>query len=422
MKLITKKCKITVSAFLALWLAAGVLLAAETKLINATDDPGKWRGASKLLSIVADPDPPKGKSALKINVSNKTHNATTSIRLRADASWNDYDGISFWAKGDGSANFACVKFQTPVRGTMWVSNFPLKDKTWHEVKLAWRDFVPYRSILAEMKDADVSKPSKITLIAFGKSWNFNTNHKKPEITFSLSELKLEKGIKPHRPRTPIDQFAPVDAVAKKLKAGEEVTILALGDSITWGTNMKGGNAGSYPAYLGTMLAKHYKNDKVKIVSRAIGGSTTSKGRQWLHRDVTAIGVKADLITVMFGYNEMPKTGEEEKYTKAFVKNIVTYVEEAAGTMKVKPSCILIATIPGRGGIGWTKLDPYAEGIRAFGREHTNIGVADAHGHFKPLGKEKYKPYMSDGAHPSTKGHIEMAKVIFKTITGVDAPE
>ena len=138
------------------------------------------------------------------------------------------------------------------------------------------------------------------------------------------------------------------------------------------------------------------------------------------RDVK--GLQADLITVMFGFNEMTiKPEEREQRTKAFTRNLITYAEEVAGVMQRPPAVIFLATVPGRDK-HWDTLDCYAEGVRRLSTQYPNVTVADCHGRFKPLGKEKYKELMADGAHPNRQGQREMANEVCKTITGQEPPE
>lgn len=292
--------------------------------------------------------------------------------------------------------------------------FPIKESKWHEVKTAWKDLIPGRTILPDLGASDGFRPGDIKYIHFGKSWNFNIYHKSPEITFSVDELKLIKGIQGTRSRVGLEKFPPLKNAVRKLRSRKSVTILALGDSITWGNGV-GGNANAYPASLGKMLKTYYKNINIKVENRAIGGSTTVKARRWLMRDIK--GIEADIVTVMFGYNEMPKSVEErEKYTEAFTKQLITYLEEVAGLMKTPPACIIITTIPGKKK-HWETLDCYAVGIREIGRKYKNITIADINKHFKGIGRNGYIPYMRNEAHPSAKGYQEMADQLFKIITG-----
>jgi lysophospholipase L1-like esterase len=133
------------------------------------------------------------------------------------------------------------------------------------------------------------------------------------------------------------------------------------------------------------------------------------------RDVA--GKKADLVTVMFGYNEMcAKPEEREAATKAFVENLVAYVEEVAALMERPPAAVFIATTPGREK-HWETLDCFAEGVRGLSARFPNVTVADAGGRFKAMGQEACSKLMADEAHPSEAGQKELAKVVFEAITG-----
>ncbi len=236
----------------------------------------------------------------------------------------------------------------------------------------------------------------------------------PKIAFSIDDLRVVTGLKANRPRRKIGTLPKVTGAAAKMKTGKPVTILCLGDSITRGTSV-GGNKGAYPALLEKMLRKHYGNDRIKVVNSAIGGSTTAVGRCWVARDVK--GVEADVITIMFGFNEMArKPADREKYTRQFVANMVNYAEECAGAMKEAPACVMLATIPGNRQ-HWETLDCYAEGIRELCKKHPNLALADVNAHFKTMGLDKFKTFMADGAHPNHAGQAEMTRVVFEAITG-----
>ena len=76
--------------------------------------------------------------------------------------------------------------------------------------------------------------------------DLTTKHEQPKLAFSIDDLRLVSGIKPDRPRVSIDQFPAVSTVVARMKARQSVSLLALGDSITWGTSVRG-NANAYPA-------------------------------------------------------------------------------------------------------------------------------------------------------------------------------
>ncbi len=418
-------------------------------LLDSMDDVSQWRTKKDDERIVlsAEPSAHEGEAGIRIAITEGIF--VLALKTFApDPVWNDFDGLSFWLKGDGSENWGCVRLQAGSYEKGYVGTFPLRDTDWHQVTLAWQDLVPGHHGVPELGTRDGFRPGDVNLIGWGNSWNFNTSHQVPGVTFKLrlsrlyalparaellhgrpegqaesggatlvDELMLVNGVRASRPRLPLDRLPPLSAVVAKLEGGKPVTVLALGDSLTWGTNA-GGNTGAYPARLGRMLSEHYGNDQVTVLNRAIGGSTTAKGRQWLKRDVT--GLEADLVTVMFGFNEMPSQEDPRASARSYTANLIRYVEEVAGQMKTPPACIFIATVPGREK-AWERLDVYAQAVREVADQHPNVTVADANGHFKEMGKEAYAPLMTDEAHPNGNGQEEIAKVLFHTLLGQRSP-
>lgn len=353
-------------------------------------------------------------AALAVKADAGRLSALAMRRLQPEESWNRYDGLSFWVKGDGSENWANIRLQARNGQQVWFASFPLRQTEWHEVRLAWGDFVPVTTRSDELGTAKGVRPAEIDRVGFGKDWNFNIFHKSPEISFCLDDLALVRGVKSSRRRVPIRKLPPLSSVVRKLEAGQPVTILALGDSITWGTSA-GGNENAYPAALASLLRERYPKAEITLINRAIGGSTTSKGRMWLMRDV--YGIEADLITVMMGYNERPAPDADvAAVTDRYLANLVRYVEEVAGVMKKRPACVLLAPTPGRQA-NWMALDAYAQGVRDLGMRHRNVTVADANASMKQLGQEAYAKLMADEAHPNPEGQKVMAEILFRTITG-----
>ena len=356
-------------------------------------------------------------TALSVTVGEGKLSGLAMRRLQPSQAWNESDGLAFWVKGDGSDNWGNVRIQAADYRKAWIATFPLKDAQWHEVRLAWGDFVPTTAFWVELGSTDGARPGDVNLIGFGKEWNFNILHKSPAITFAKDDLSVAKGVRSSRRSVPIRDLPALSTVTAKMKAGQPVTILALGDSITWGTSA-GGNGNAYPTVLAGLLKEYYHNEKITLVSRAIGGSTTAKGREWLMRDVR--GIEADLITAMFGYNEKPAADADvAALTAQYTANLVRYVEEVAGLMKAPPACVLLAPTPGRQ-VNWDKLDAYAGGVRDLVKQYPNLALADANAHMKALGQEAYGKFMADEAHPNVEGQKEMAGIVFRAITG-EAP-
>jgi lysophospholipase L1-like esterase len=402
----------TLTTLVTVLLVSGSCLALEYMTIDSMDDASTWkRKPPNQMTIKTDENPKEGTGAMHVNCMKGYLNGLAFKTFKAPKSWNGYDGISFWIKGDGSDNFGVVRIQCGSYHKGYLGTFPLKNKTWSEVRIAWADLVSARMI--DLNSADGYRASDIDFIGFGKSWTFTTKHEKPALSLSVDDLRLVKGIAPQRGRVPIQKFPTLTGAVQKMKEGKEVKILALGDSITWGS-AGAGDPGPYPAKIEKMLREHYRNEKIVVINKAIGGSSTTKGRQWAVRDIS--GVRADLVTIMFGYNEMPPKNDPEGGTKLYVRRLVRYLEEVAALMGTPPSCVILSPIPGKDR-NWDSLDPYARGIRAFVKQHPNLTLSDVNAHFKGVGKLEYAKLMADEAHPNERGQEEMAKVVFRAITG-----
>jgi lysophospholipase L1-like esterase len=415
------------NALLAAWMAlliagaamAGAATTGDAVLVDAMDQAAQWSTGPVKGTPPATAAPCEGRdgrpaAALAVQVSVGKLSAVVSHALQPDATWNEYDGLSFWVKGDGSENWANIRLQGGDSSRLWVASFPLRQTQWHEVRVAWGDFVPTTMLADELGAVEGARPGNVTRIGFGKEWNFNLVHKSPEIAFSIDDISLIRGVKSGRRTIPIRQFPPLATVIRKLEAGQPVTILTLGDSITWGTSA-GGNQNAYPAVLAKLLQEHYRDAQITLVNRAIGGSTTSRGREWLMRDVQ--GIEADLITVMMGYNDRKVAATDPtNATPRYIASLVRYVEEVAGTMKAPPACLVLAPTPGRQ-VNWEALDAYAQGVRELVKNHPNLTLVDANAHMKQLGQEAYAPLMADEAHPNPEGQKVMAGLLFRAITG-----
>jgi lysophospholipase L1-like esterase len=394
-------------------------MAEQGTLFDSMDDISAWNTTkwSEKMHAEVDSSPHEGKSAIRITAKKDFVYGIFFRTFTADASWNDHAGISFRVKGDGSRNWGEVRLEKDGPETAWIATFPLSNTRWEQVKLMWSDFVPWATTCPELGSREGYRPGNVNTIDFGKLWNFDTRHEMPEISFSIDDIRIEGKLPSRRPRTPLTRFPSLSHVVDKMESGRRVTILSLGDSISWGAEA-GGNDFAYPALVARELRALYGNEKIAVVNRAIGGSTTIKGREWLWRDIP--GVEADLITVMFGYNEKAPPDRRQEFSRCYRENLVAYLEEVAGCMKEPPACLLLAPVPGRDA-HWEWLDCYANVVRDLGREFPNLAVADANADIKALGQPAWARLMADEAHPNAEGQKRIARTVFSALTGRAMP-
>ncbi len=101
---------------------------------------------------------------------------------------------------------------------------------------------------------------------------------------------------------------------EKAAAGEEVTVLIYGDSISTGANSSGcvgcePYAAPWFEMVVETMKKHFRNDKIKLINTAVGGKATPWGLEELQE--RAIAHHPDLMFLGFGMNDAGRAPESE---------------------------------------------------------------------------------------------------------------
>ena len=145
--------------------------------------------------------------------------------------WDCAAGFSFWVKGDNADGFGGLQFiHDGDYAVRYDFCFPVQGTEWTKVTVAWRDLVP---VLPGPKAKPLgppggNTPSKLGGLWFGKWWYWGDY---PAINFAIDEIRLEATIdrdaNDHRPDGP-----PLARVLARLQAGEPITVVTLGDSLT----------------------------------------------------------------------------------------------------------------------------------------------------------------------------------------------
>ena len=73
----------------------------------------------------------------------------------------------------------------------------------------------------------------------------------------------------------------IDNTLHKLKSGEKVKLVALGDSLTYGWMTQYG----FLDYLEILINKKYPNSEILIINKGVPGDTAADGLYRLERDV-----------------------------------------------------------------------------------------------------------------------------------------
>jgi len=233
----------------------------------------------------------------------------------------------------------------------------------------------------------------------------------------------------------------VPGLVAKLRAGKEVTILAMGDSVT--------ATGEYPRMLGRMLQRAAGIPAVRIVRKAYPGrSVDASVRRW-KGDME--GLRPDLALIMYGLNDQGANVPLAAYLEQYAW-LARHLREESGAEVVflEPTPHINIATPDAAG----KLPPeasifrtivYAAALRDLGRRlgvpvvptfdalwgQGAEGLPQQARRLWPLFPPHYRKTFEslvetdgkgDTIHPNALGHLQMARAVFRTLLEEPVPE
>jgi len=200
-------------------------------------------------------------------------------------------------------------------------------------------------------------------------------------------------------------------IDSRLKAGEPVKVVCLGDSVT-GVYYHTGGRRAYPEMLELALKRLYPDAKVTVINAGISGNSTRNGLARLDRDV--LELKPDLVTVMFGLNDMVAVPVEEYRT-----NLMAIAERCRKQGAEVLFCTPNAIFDDGGARTTAKLVEFCGAMMDAGKE-LGVPVCDcyaAHVSTRERDAAAWRLMMSDAIHPNMDGHKLNAVAIARTISG-----
>jgi len=213
-------------------------------------------------------------------------------------------------------------------------------------------------------------------------------------------------------QTPVN---PVPSTASRmtemLRAGKEpVRVVCLGDSVT-GVYYHTGGRRAYPEMVEVALRRLYPNAQLEVFNAGISGNTTVDALKRLDADVLAH--KPQLVTVMFGLNDVTRVPLEE-----YEANLTTIIrkcrEASADAALCTPNAV--TDTPSR---PTAKLVEYIAGIWRVS-EREQVPVVDCYAACEAVRAGdpfKWMMLMSDEIHPNMMGHKLLAETIVQAISG-----
>ena len=321
--------------FYACLLMAIGCMALETMSLDKLDKPARWKVVGGVTVEAAEGV--NGQAGVVISHLPK---GTAQLPFAFDDDqldvFDQYQGVSFYVKGDGSDCWETIGLMHNYNYT-YLYFVPLKNTEWVKYTVAWRDFISEGPCGMIQQSGGVPACGLNTL-RIGCRWKiWYDNAQIPEHSLTISDVKLEPVVErvanTYRP-------APFENVLAKLKNKEPLTIQFQGDPITAGTSLANKVAERYSIKTEELLRKWLKNDKIVCLNRAVGGARTNDERAWLARDFN--GGAPDLVTLWIGYNDKSSCN-----TVAYYKQTVAdYIDRVAEITKGKSAFLLFAPGPG----------------------------------------------------------------------------
>jgi lysophospholipase L1-like esterase len=332
-------------------------------------------------------------------------------KIRGTPEWDKAAGFSFLVKGDGSKNFGGLEFiYNDDFSVRYDYLFPLEGTDWRRITVAWRDLIPVlpgpKSL--PLDPAGENRPSKLSALWFGKWW-YHRDY--PAHSFAVDDLRLEPTIsRPNGDEKPIGDKKPAGhplaRTAAKLKSGQPITIVTMGDSLTdfkhWANREI-----AWPNLLGDQLKAKF-NAEVTIVNPAIGGTQLRQNLVLMPR-WTAEHPEPDLVTVCFGANDW----DSGMRGPQFEQTVADAIDRIRRATRGKADVLVLTSIPGVE--AWDTRAELAEACRRAAAAR-NAGLADTEKAFLAAGKtDRERLFVRDKVHLSPAGHEVVVEAVYQAI-------
>ena len=190
---------------------------------------------------------------------------------------------------------------------------------------------------------------------------------------------------------------------EKLECGSPVTIVAIGDSLTYGWMAEKG----YLDFLGDMLLSKYRKAVLRIVNRGIPGDTAQGGLSRVQHDVVA--EHPDCVLIQFGLNDAFSGYDPEDYGKN-IQDMIDAIRRAQAAEIVLVTSVWLNN-PGENRVATRFYEQLEIISRASG-----LSMARVHSYWKEKiagGVALERLVQGDLVHPTVEGYRIMAEAIME---------
>jgi lysophospholipase L1-like esterase len=204
----------------------------------------------------------------------------------------------------------------------------------------------------------------------------------------------------------------VPKTLKKLRAGNEVTIVAWGDSVTCGCDASRPEL-AFPERFVSLLGERFPDAKIKLVNAGIGGSNTSGRLPTFGKEV--LSFHPDLVVIEF-VNDM---GLPLDTIKANFANAIAAIRGAGAEAVILTPHFVMPEWMGHSCSRGKDNRPGVAALRNIAATH-KVALADAAARWEHLELEgiPYVTYLDSGInHPDDRGHDLFVKELLTFFPG-----
>lgn len=184
---------------------------------------------------------------------------------------------------------------------------------------------------------------------------------------------------------------------EKARAGEKVSMVYLGGSITEGALATPRNTNCYAALSAQLFAEKFMPDAAQLEyhNAGISGTPSLLGITRCEQDVLAY--KPDIVFIEFAVNDASDAQAQMAY-ESLVRKLLT--------SETQPAVVLVLTLLSGGYSAHVHMKQIGK--------HYDLGVVSVYDAIKPeldMKRMEWSDYSSDYAHPTNEGHAFIAELI-----------
>lgn len=371
--------------------------AGEAPVLDSMDSATFRPGNDKVQ--IAEVDGHQGK-ALRFTFPEGAASSFAMGRVRGTAAWDQAAGISFRVKGDGSTHCGGIQFVwNDDYAIRYDAAFPISGTEWTRVVIPWRDLIP---VLANPASVPLDPrgerpPAKLGALWFGKWWYWRDYQAH---SYAIDDIRLEAAI-PAEP-DPAPPGAPLARIQAKLKAGQPITVVTMGDSLT-DTRHWTNRQTNWPSFLAAQLKQDHGSE-VTIVNPAIGGTELKQNLVLIPRWL-AQAPRPDLVTVCFGHNDFNSGMRGPAFRVALLDAVRRIRRLTGGSADI----LIITSMPAL--TLWEPIDELAKACREAAAE-AKAGLCDGHAAFNAVAADgRAALFVDDQVHLAAPGQRLLAETV-----------